>query len=46
MPITEETWECKSIALTPRVVVGDGLLCFEPYIGIDYGAALWEIDGI
>jgi len=38
--------QTKSIALTPRVVVGDGLLCFEPYIGIRCGASLWEIDGI
>lgn len=45
MEITCEL-QTKSIALTPRVVVGDGLLCFEPYIGIDCGAALWEIDGI
>jgi hypothetical protein len=38
--------QTKSITLTPRVVVGDGLLCFEPYIGVRYGASLWEIDGI
>jgi len=38
--------QTKSVALTPQVVLGSGILCFEPYFGIDQGTYPWEIDGI
>ena len=37
--------QTKSFALTPRIAIGDGLVCFEPYFAVDFGASVWEMDG-
>ena len=37
--------QTKSVALTPRIIVGDGLVCFEPYFAVVFGASAWEVDG-
>jgi hypothetical protein len=38
--------QTKSVALTPRLVVGNEILCLEPYFGIQHEISPWEIGGI